>query len=175
MCIRDRYNTDAETIYAVIEEEALATYTTAVAQCDVADETGVSGEVDAYVNGQETTVDINENATKATIGEQGRLTEVYEDCVVMIDTFLAQVTDVVSSETDGNGHLDRQALLELNVYTTYGQNPQTVYLTSDTDYTLSLIHSSAPSGCGRGAPRWWSRTARPGPLPCPAGPGGSGP
>jgi len=132
-----KYNTDAETIYAVIEEEALATYTTAVAQCDVADETGVSGEVDAYVNGQETTVDINENATKATIGEQGRLTEVYEDCVVMIDTFLAQVTDVVSSETDGNGHLDRQALLELNVYTTYGQNPQTVYLTSDTDYTYA--------------------------------------
>ena len=132
-----KYNTDAETIYAVIEEEALATYTTAVAQCDVADETGVSGEVDAYVNGQETTVDINENATKATIGEQGRLTEVYEDCVVMIDTFLAQVTDVVSSETDGNGHLDRQALLELNVYTTYGQNPQTVYRTSDTDYTYA--------------------------------------
>ena len=132
-----KYNTDAETIYAVIEEEALATYTTAVAQCDVADETGVSGEVDAYVNGQETTVDINENATKATIGEQGRLTEVYEDCVVMIDTFLARVADVVSSETDGNGHLDRQALLELNVYTTYGQNPQTVYLTSDTDYTYA--------------------------------------
>ncbi len=132
-----KYNTDAETIYAVIEEEALATYTTAVAQCDVADETGVSGEVDAYVNGQETTVDINENATKATIGEQGRLTEVYEDCVVMIDTFLARVADVVSSETDGNGHLDRQALLKLDVYTTYGQKPQTVYLTSDTDYTYA--------------------------------------
>ena len=133
-----KYNTDAETIYAVIEEEALATYTTAVAQCDVADETGVSGnDIPAVVNGQETTVDINENATKATIGEQGRLTEVYEDCVVMIDTFLAQVTDVVGSETDGNGHLDRQALLELNVYTTYGQNPQTVYRTSDTDYTYA--------------------------------------
>ncbi|MFQ8983652.1 MAG: S-layer homology domain-containing protein [Evtepia sp.] len=132
-----KYNTDAETIYAVIEEEALATYTTAVAQCDVADETGVSGEVDAYVNGQETTVDINENATKATIGEQGRLTEVYEDCVVMIDTFLAQVTDVVSSETDGNGHLDRQALLELEVYNAYRNQSETVYLTQDTDYTYA--------------------------------------
>ena len=133
-----KYNTDAETIYAVIEEEALATYTTAVAQCDVADETGVSGEVDAYVNGQETTVDINENATKATIGEQGRLTEVYEDCVVMIDTFLAQVTDVVSSETDGNGHLDRQALLELEVYNAYRNQSETVYLTQDTDYTYAV-------------------------------------
>ena len=132
-----KYNTDAETIYAVIEEEALATYTTAVAQCDVADETGVSGEVDAYVNGQKTTVDINENATKATIGEQGRLTEVYEDCVVMIDTFLAQVTDVVSSETDGNGHLDRQALLQLEVYNAYRNQSETVYRTQDTDYTYA--------------------------------------
>ena len=134
-----KYNTDAETIYAVIEEEALATYTTAVAQCDVADETGVSGnDIPAVVNGQETTVDINENATKATIGEQGRLTEVYEDCVVMIDTFLAQVTDVVGSETDGNGHLDRQALLELEVYNAYRNQSETVYLTQDTDYTYAV-------------------------------------
>ena len=134
-----KYNTDAETIYAVIEEEALATYTTAVAQCDVADETGVSGnDIPAVVNGQKTTVDINENATKATIGEQGRLTEVYEDCVVMIDTFLAQVTDVVGSETDGNGHLDRQALLELEVYNAYRNRSETVYLTQDTDYTYAV-------------------------------------
>ncbi len=85
-----QYDKDDETVYATIEEEALAVYTTAVVQCDVADETGVSGnDIPAVVNGQETTVDINENATKATIGEQGRLTEVYEDCVVMIDTFLA--------------------------------------------------------------------------------------
>ena len=134
-----KYNTDAETIYAVIEEEALATYTTAVAQCDVADETGVSGnDIPAVVNGQKTTVDINENATKATIGEQGRLTEVYEDCVVMIDTFLAQVTDVVGSETDGNGHLDRQALLELEVYNVYRNQSETVYLNSDTDYTYAV-------------------------------------
>ena len=134
-----KYNTDAETIYAVIEEEALATYTTAVAQCDVADETGVSGnDIPAVVNGQKTTVDINENATKATIGEQGRLTEVYEDCVVMIDTFLAQVTDVVGSETDGNGHLDRQALLKLEVYNAYRNQSETVYLTQDTDYTYAV-------------------------------------
>jgi hypothetical protein len=133
-----QYDKDDETVYATIEEEALATYTTAVVQCDVADETGVSGnDIPAVVNGQKTTVDINENATKATIGEQGRLTEVYEDCVVMIDTFLAQVTDVVSSETDGNGHLDRQALLELEVYNAYRNQSETVYLTQDTDYTYA--------------------------------------
>ena len=134
-----QYDKDDETVYATIEEEALAVYTTAVVQCDVADETGVSGnDIPAVVNGQETTVDINENATKATIGEQGRLTEVYEDCVVMIDTFLAQVTDVVGSETDGNGHLDRQALLELEVYNAYPNQSETVYLTQDTDYTYAV-------------------------------------
>ena len=134
-----QYDKDDETVYATIEEEALAVYTTAVVQCDVADETGVSGnDIPAVVNGQETTVDINENATKATIGEQGRLTEVYEDCVVMIDTFLAQVTDVVGSETDGNGHQAREALLQLRVYNgVNNQAGQLVYLTADSDWTYT--------------------------------------
>ena len=139
-----KYNTDAETIYAVIEEEALATYTTAVAQCDVADDVGIAKSHDftTYTNGtadaNKGAVTINANATKATIGEQGRLTEVYEDTIVYIDTFLAKVTNVVGSETDGNGHLDRQALLELEVYNAYRNKVETVYLTSDTDYTYAV-------------------------------------
>ena len=139
-----KYNTDAETIYAVIEEEALATYTTAVAQCDVADDVGIAKSHDftTYTNGtadaNKGAVTINANATKATIGEQGRLTEVYEDTIVYIDTFLAKVTNVVGSETDGNGHLDRQALLELEVYNVYRNRSETVYLNSDTDYTYAV-------------------------------------
>ena len=135
-----KYNTGDEK--TVIEEEALATYTTAVAECDVADDLGLTKDDDftTYTNGQynKGEVTINTNATKATIGEQGRLTEVYEDTIVYIDTFLAQVTDVVASETDGNGHLDRQALLELEVYNTYRNHFETVYLTSDTDYTYAV-------------------------------------
>ena len=141
------YNTgDEET---VIEIDPVATYTTAVAECDVYEDTGLSGKVNAYVNSNTASVDyfdIDELATKDTIGAQGQLVEVYaytdvngndQKRIVVIDTFLAHVADVVSSETDGNGHLDRQALLKLDVYTTYGQNPQTVYLTSDTDYTYA--------------------------------------
>ena len=139
-----QYDKDDETVYATIEEEALAVYTTAVAQCDVADDVGIAKSHDftTYTNGtadaNKGAVTINANATKATIGEQGRLTEVYEDTIVYIDTFLAQVTDVVGSETDGNGHLDRQALLELEVYNAYRNQSETVYLTSDTDYTYAV-------------------------------------
>ena len=46
----DGYQSDKDDLYATIEEEALATYTTAVAQCDVYEETGISGDVAAYVN-----------------------------------------------------------------------------------------------------------------------------
>ena len=129
-----KYNTGDEK--TVIEEEALAVYTTAVVQCDVADETGVSGnDIPAVVNGQDTTVDINENATKATIGEQGRLTEVYEDCVVMIDTFLAQVTGVTEVKYDANNHVAKDASLTLTVY---DGNDTEVTLTDDTNYTYAV-------------------------------------
>ena len=137
-----KYNTGDEK--TVIEEEALATYTTAVKICDVADDLGIADKQDftTYTNGKADAntdeVTINANATKATIGEQGRLTEVYEDTIVYIDTFLAKVTNVVGSETDGNGHLDRQALLELEVYNAYRNQSETVYLTSDTDYTYAV-------------------------------------
>ena len=102
------YDAD-ETVYADIADEPLATYTTAVNDCDVYDETGVSGTVPAVINGNDTSVNISRTATNESIGAQGRLTEVYEDCVVMIDTFLAQVTDVTETRSDANGHLAREA------------------------------------------------------------------
>ncbi len=40
-----QYDKDDETVYATIEEEALAVYTTAVKECDVYEDTGVSGEL----------------------------------------------------------------------------------------------------------------------------------
>ena len=58
--------------------------------CDVADDLGIADKQDftTYTNGKAAAntdeVTINANATTATIGEQGRLTEVYEDCVVMM-------------------------------------------------------------------------------------------
>ena len=76
------------------------TYTTAVKVCDVADDLGIADKQDftTYTNGKAAAntdeVTINANATTATIGAQGRLTEVYEDTIVYIDTFLARVDKV---------------------------------------------------------------------------------
>ena len=130
-----KYDAD-ETVYADIADEPLATYTTAVNDCDVYDETGVSGTVPAVINGNDTSVNISRTATNESIGAQGRLTEVYEDCVVMIDTFLAQVTDVTETRSDANGHLAREALLELLVYNSESGEP--VYLTADSNWSYAV-------------------------------------
>ena len=134
----DGYQSDKDDLYATIEEEALATYTTAVNQCDVYEATGVSGNaVPAVINGQKTTVAISKTATNNTIGAQGRLTEVYEDCVVMIDTFLAQVTDVEAARYDANGHLATEATLTLSVYD--AATPTSVELENgSTDWTYAV-------------------------------------
>ncbi len=84
------------------------------------------------------TTDISKTAVKDTIGAQGRLTEVYEDEIVYIDTFLAQVTDVTEARDDANGHQAREALLQLRVYNgVNNQVYQLVYLTADSDWTYT--------------------------------------
>ena len=90
-----QYDKDDETVYATIEEEALAVYTTAVTECDLVEESGVDGAVDVWTNGNlvKDGDNLNANATRTQLGAQGRLTEVYTDRIVYIDTFLAMVTD----------------------------------------------------------------------------------
>ena len=112
----DKTHNDKETVYATIEETALATYTEAVNDCDVYEDTGVSGDVDTYVNGLKTSENISKTATNDTIGAQGRLTEVYANRIVMIDTFLAVVTDVENAKYDANNHLATPATLTLTAY-----------------------------------------------------------
>ena len=108
-------------------------YTEAVRECD----TGVSGTVTTYTNGNVGTDNISATATNATIGAQGQQTYVYPNVegsarIVYVDTFYAVVTDVTEARYDDKGHVAREALLELAVYN--GTNPQTVYLTSNTNW-----------------------------------------
>ncbi len=136
------YNTgDEET---VIEIDPVATYTTAVNDCDVYEDTGISGQVETYVNGQDTIYDINKTATKESIGAQGQLVEVYDYTtvngddatrIVVIDTFLAQVTDVTEVKYDSDNHVAKDAALTLTVYD--GNNTE-VTLTDDTNYTYAV-------------------------------------
>ena len=143
------YNTgDEET---VIEIDPVATYTTAVAECDVYEDTGLSGKVDAYVNSNTASVDyfdIDELATKDTIGAQGQLVEVYaytdvngndQERIVVIDTFLAQVTGVTEVKYDANNHMAQKATLKLAIYDGTDTDKYTeVTLTSDTNYTYAV-------------------------------------
>ena len=133
----DGYQSDKDDLYATIEEEALATYTTAVKICDVADDLGIAEETfTTYTNGEvnDGTVKIDADATTATIGAQGRLTEVYEDTIVYIDTFLARVDKVTEVKYDADGHVAKDASLTLTIYDGYN-NPVT--LTDDTNYTYA--------------------------------------
>ena len=127
------YNDVTDEVYATIEEEALATYTEAVRECDLVEDTGVS-DVTIYTNGKNnvTTDTLSDDATNNYIGAQGQLVEVYSDRLVVIDTFFAIVTDVIESEDDADGHPARDALLQLRVYDS--KQGQTVYMVSDTDW-----------------------------------------
>ena len=139
----DGYQSDKDDLYVTIEEEALATYTTAVKICDVADDLGIAEETfTTYTNGEvnDGTVKIDADATTDTIGAQGRLTEVYEDTIVYIDTFLAEVTGVTEVKYDADGHVAKDASLTLGVYANNGKNhndAQSVTLTDDTNYTYA--------------------------------------
>ena len=96
------------------------TYTKAVTECDVAHDAGLKVDT-AYtliVNGQtaSTKYTVNLTDTKTTMGAQGRLFEIYDDTIVMIDTFLAKVTYVADITYDAQGHVKTPATITLEVY-----------------------------------------------------------
>ena len=67
-----------------------------------------------YVNGQyEGMIRLGD---MIAYGLPGRLTEVYSDRIVMIDTFLARVADIRKAEYAENGQLQYEAEISLNVW-----------------------------------------------------------
>ena len=106
--------------YATVKATPVATYQKAVAECDVAHDAGLKVDTayTLYVNGQKQpvkyTVNLTDTVTK--MGAQGRLFEVYDDTIVMIDTFLAKVTYVAPAAYDAQGHLRTDATIKLDVY-----------------------------------------------------------
>ena len=111
-----------------IEEAYLAAYTTPMTECDVATDLGisVSKPFDTYTNGSANYVQNGETifatATTSTIGGQGRLTEIYKDRIVYIDTMLASVANVTAARFDTAGHLAVAAQMTLDVWTQDGVN-----------------------------------------------------
>ena len=133
------YNTgDKATTFV---EKPDLTYTKAVTECDVAHDAGLKVDTayTLYVNGQKqaTTYTVNLTDTKTKMGAQGRLFEVYDNTIVMIDTFLAKVTYVASAAYDAQGHLRAEATITLAVFD--GPANGTTKMTSDsTANTLGL-------------------------------------
>ena len=112
------YNTgDKATTFV---EKPDLTYTKAVTECDVVHDAGLKADT-AYtliVNGQtaSTKYTVNLTDTKTKMGAQGRLFEIYDDTIVMIDTFLAKVTYVADITYDAQGHVKTPATITLEVY-----------------------------------------------------------
>ena len=101
-------------------EDPLATYTTAVTECDIADDVNQNKDktYTLYTNGEinDTRYNVQPTDTVQTLGAQGTLTEVYDNCIVVIDTFLAKVTEVKDAAFDAAGHLKTPATITLTVY-----------------------------------------------------------
>ena len=121
--------------YATIKATPVATYQKAVTECDVAHDAGLKVDTayTLYVNGDKLNAKyiVNLTDTVTKMGAQGRLIEVYDDTIVMIDTFLAKVTSVSEAAYDAAGHLRKDATIGLKVYDTKvaSQNASTSSLT----------------------------------------------
>ena len=113
-----------ETKYATIKAKPVVTYTEAVTYCDICEDLGESkkAEVESvWTNGVKANhAALSATATKAVMGAQGELIEVYEMDdeyrFVVIDTYLAKVTDVKDAKLDSAGHVKAEAKLTLEVY-----------------------------------------------------------
>ena len=108
---------DKETVIAV---KPLATYTEPAKNCDIYADSGLKKDkvLDVYTNSEKKdgTYTVADNKNDASVTEQGRLTEVYSDRVVNVDTFLAKVEKAVAEKTDAKGHVTKAYVLVDKIY-----------------------------------------------------------
>ena len=126
------YNTgDEETVIAV---KPLATFTEPAKNCEVYDESGLAKDtkLDVYTNSakKDGTYVIADNKETCEETQQGRLTEVYEDRLVNVDTYLAEVEKAVAEKTDAKGHVTKAYVLVDEIYGFEGKF-EAKFVTSD--------------------------------------------
>ncbi|MBR5533912.1 MAG: S-layer homology domain-containing protein [Ruminiclostridium sp.] len=117
--------TEAATAAVTIAAEPVATYKTAVNQCDLSKELGKTGtwKAEQWLNGDnkgETNIDATAIKSDVAGTAQGTLTEVYkvgsEYEIVEIQTWMAEVTNVVKAVYDRNGHVTQKAETTLKAW-----------------------------------------------------------
>ena len=114
-----------------------ASFNVATTECDICAALGVKKTakiVEIYTNGVEKGTDtLTATETKAKLGAQGQQIEFYENKdgdyrMVVIDTYLAYVNEVVEKKVDSKDHTTRDAYLALDVYKTDDGKATTLYV-----------------------------------------------
>ena len=137
------YDAKDTTEYATIVATPDAAFHVATSQCDICEALGEKKEakvVEAYNNGKadKTLLETYKaTATKAMVGAQGEQIEYYKVDggyrLVVIDTYLAYVNEVVEKKVDSKDHTTRDAYMQLDVYKTDDGKATTLYV-KDNDY-----------------------------------------
>ena len=132
------YDAKDTTEYATIVATPDAAFHVATSQCDICEALGEKKEakvVEAYNNGKadKTLLETYKaTATKAMVGAQGEQIEYYKVDggyrLVVIDTYLAYVNEVVEKKVDSKDHTTRDAYMQLDVYKTDDGKATTLYV-----------------------------------------------
>ena len=131
-----------------------ASFNVATTECDICAALGIKKSADVveiYTNGVKKGTDtLTATETKAKLGAQGQQIEFYENKdgdyrMVVIDTYLAYVNEVVEKKVDSKDHTTRDAYLALDVYKTDDGKATTLYVKGN-DYAEDaylLVHVNA--------------------------------
>ena len=154
-----KYDEKDTTEYATIVATPDAAFHVATTECDICEALGIKKTdkiVEIYDNGKLTkdTDTLTATETKDTLGAQGQQIEFYEVDdgyrMVIIDTYLAKVNDVVTEKTDSKNHVTRDDYLEIRVFdaeTKTEANYTTQYVAgndyAEGDYILVNVNKSA--------------------------------
>ena len=154
-----KYDEKDTTEYATIVATPDAAFNVATTECDICEALGIKKTdkiVEIYDNGKLTkdTDTLTATETKNKLGAQGEQIEFYElddgYRMVIIDTYLAKVNDVVTEKVDSKNHVTRDDYLEIRVFdakTKTEANYTTQYVAgndyAEGDYILVNVNKSA--------------------------------
>ena len=138
----DKVAETTDTTLVSLAIDPVASYTAAVTECQVAQDVGFTGTktYTVYTNGiaNKTSDTLYANNTVNTIGAQGRLTLVYTDRIVYIDTLLAEVTAVRNAVLDAAGHVVTPATITMKVYDADNAYTVVTLANGGTNYTYTV-------------------------------------
>lgn len=148
-------------VFATYTETPVAVYNTAVAGCDIYDDTGLKGDFSAFEDGE--VIDDGETVLDSAAdmhGAQGQITEVYalrgefnklnEQIIVHINTYLATVSSVSAEKKDSKGHVTAAATISFGSNSIYARSNNENYREGTANGSLSAVDAVATTGFSAG-------------------------